>query len=231
VQVATTPGKNAAAVADLTIGLLITTFRNLVPALKDVDLAAAEGRGLAESTFEGARWFGRELSGRTLGLVGLGNVARLVATRAASLGMPVIAYDPFVTGAIEGVEQVHTFGELLERSDAVSIHARATKQNNRLFDAAAFARLPAGAVFVNTARESLVDENALLDALRSGHLGGAALDVCEPDGVWRELVETRNVTLLPHIAGATFETLHRGADMLAEQISAWAQGEQLRWPA
>lgn len=231
VRVATTPGKNAAAVADLAIGLLITTFRNVVPALKDVDRTAAAGGAMAESTFEGAKWFGRELSGRTLGLVGLGNVAKLVAARAAALGMRVIAYDPFMMDAVDGVEQVATLGELLERSEALSIHARATAENRRMFDEAAFATLPAGAIFINTARESLVDEAALLAALRSGHLAGAALDVCEPDGSWRELAATPNVTLLPHIAGATFETLGRGADMLAHQIADWVHGRELRWPA
>ncbi len=94
-----------------------------------------------------------------------------------------------------------------------------------------FAGMPAGAFFINTARESLVDEQALLEALRSGHLSGAALDVCESDGPWRELAATPNVTITPHIAGATFETLRRGAEMLAEQIVDWQAGRELRWPA
>jgi D-3-phosphoglycerate dehydrogenase len=199
--------------------------------MRDVDATAESGGTLAESTFEGARWFGRELAGRTLGLVGFGNVARLVAARAAALKMAVIAYDPYVTDTVPEVELVPTLADLLARSEVVSVHARATPENRRMFDAAAFALMPAGAVFINTARESLVDEHALLEALRSGHLAGAALDVVESNGPWRELSETPNVTLLPHIAGATIETLDRGAEMLAEQIEAWLDGAALRWPA
>ena len=229
--VATTPGKNAAAVADLTIGFLISGLRNLVPSVKDVDATSASGGVIAESTFEGAKWFGREIAHRTLGLIGLGNVARLVAARANALGMTVLAFDPYVTSDVAGVERVADLDDLLARSEVVSVHARATPENRHLFDADRFARMPAGAFFINTARESLVDEQALLEALRSGHLSGAALDVCEPDGPWRELAGWPNVTITPHIAGATFETLRRGAEMLAEQILEWQAGRELRWPA
>jgi D-3-phosphoglycerate dehydrogenase len=89
--------------------------------------------------------------------------------------------------------------------------------------------LPFGSFLINTARESLVDEQAMLDALRSGHLAGVALDVNEPDGPWRELVAQSNVILTPHLAGATRETLARGADMLAGEIRSFIDDEPLRW--
>lgn len=89
--------------------------------------------------------------------------------------------------------------------------------------------LDRGSFLINTARESLVDEDALLEALRSGRLAGAALDVNEPDGPWRELVAEPNVMLTPHLAGATYETLARGAEMLASEIRAFLNDEPLRW--
>lgn len=230
VRVTTTPGKNADAVADLTIGFLISLLRNVPASLRDVDERVAAGRGVAESTFEGARWFGREVGAITLGLVGFGNVARLVSARARSLGATVIAYDPYVSdSAVDGVEIVGDLDSLFARSDVVSVHARATADNRRMIGAAQFAAMRPGGLFINTARESLVDEPAMLEAVRSGHLGGVALDVNEPDGPWLELVALPNVVLTPHIAGATHETLARGADMLAAEVEAFVRGDALRW--
>lgn len=229
VTVTTTPGKNADAVADLTIGFAIVTLRNVLPSVRSVDEAAAGGGQISESAFEGARWFGGELRGRTLGLVGFGNVARLVAARAVALGMTVAAYDPFATPHMEGVRACSSLPELLEISEVLSLHARATDENRHLIDAAAIERLPAGAVLINTARESLLDEYALLDALERGYLAGAALDVCESDGPWRQLIEQPTVVLTPHIGGATWQTLRRGAQMLADEVVTWQQGGTLRW--
>jgi D-3-phosphoglycerate dehydrogenase len=235
VRVTTTPGKNAEAVADLTIGFLISLIRNVPASVRDVDVRVADGRPLAESTFEGARWFGREVGGLRLGLVGYGNVARLVAARAGALGASVLAYDPFVDAAgaeraaADGVTLVPELTDLLQQSDVVSLHARATAENRHLIGAPELALMPAGSFLINTARESLVDEVAMLAALRSGRLAGVALDVNEPDGPWRELVAEPNLLLTPHIAGATRETLVRGADMLAAEVERFLAGEPMRW--
>lgn len=230
VRVTTTPGKNADAVADLTIGFLISLVRNVPASLRDVDDRVADGRPLAESTFEGARWFGREVKGLRLGLIGFGNVARLVAARAGALGATITAYDPFVDPAtVSNATIVSDLDALLAASDVVSVHARATAENRHMIGAAQIARMPEGAFLINTARESLVDEQALLDGLRSGHLAGVALDVNEPDGPWRDLVREPNLILTPHLAGATRETLARGADMLASEIEAFIGGGDLRW--
>jgi len=230
VRLTTTPGKNAEAVADLTIGFLISLIRNIPASLRDVDERVAGGRPLAESTFEGARWFGPEVSSVRLGLIGFGNVARLVTSRALALGATVTAYDPFVDPCtVSDVTIVSDLDELLRSSDVVSVHARATAENRHMIGARELALIPRGGFFINTARESLVDEQALLEALESGHLGGAALDVNEPDGPWRELVDQPNLWLTPHLGGATFETLARGADMLASEIQAYIAGDPLRW--
>ncbi|WP_312673918.1 NAD(P)-dependent oxidoreductase [Microbacterium sp.] len=230
VRVTTTPGKNADAVADLTIGFLISLVRNVPASLRDVDERVADGRPLAESTFEGARWFGREVKGLRLGLIGYGNVARLVAARARALGAVITAYDPFVDPAtVTDATIVGDLDTLLSASDVVSVHARATAENRHLIGRAQIERMPRGAFLINTARESLVDEHALLDGLRSGYLAGVALDVNEPDGPWRELVAEPNLVLTPHLAGATHETLARGADMLAAEVERFLAGGDLRW--
>jgi D-3-phosphoglycerate dehydrogenase len=230
VRVTTTPGKNAEAVADLTIGFLISLIRNVPASVRDVDARVADGRPLAESTFEGARWFGREIAGLRVGVVGYGNVARLVAARARALGAEVLAYDPFVDRAtVDGVELVDELDELMRRSDVVSVHARATADNRHLIGARELALMTPGSFLINTARESLVDEHAMLAALQQGRLAGVALDVNEPDGPWRELVAQPNLLLTPHLAGATRETLVRGADMLVSEIGAFIAGGSLRW--
>lgn len=230
VRVTLTPGKNAEAVADLTIGFLISLVRNVPASLRDVDARIADGRPLAESTFEGARWFGREIGALRIGLIGFGNVARLVAARALALGAVVVAYDPYVDPrSVSDVTVVHDLGDLLRTSDVVSVHARATADNRHMIGSREIALMPRGSFLINTARESLVDESAMLAALVSGHLAGVALDVNEPDGPWRELVAEPNVLLTPHLAGATYETLARGADMLASEIQAYIAGEDLRW--
>jgi D-3-phosphoglycerate dehydrogenase len=230
VRVTTTPGKNADAVADLTIGFLISLVRNVPASLRDVDDRVADGRPLAESTFEGARWFGREVSGLRVGLIGYGNVARLVAARARALGARILAYDPFVDAStVSDATLVPDLDTLMAQSDVVSIHARATSDNRHLIGAAQIDRMPHGSFLINTARESLVDEQAMLDALTSGQLAGVALDVNEPDGPWRDLVAQPNLILTPHLAGATHETLARGADMLAAEVQSFIADQPLRW--
>jgi phosphoglycerate dehydrogenase-like enzyme len=181
--------------------------------------------GRLKDNWDGARFIGRDLRGQTLGLVGLGNVGRRVALRARAFGMDVLAFDPYVH-TDEGVD---TLDELLARADFVSLHARATSENAHLFDADRFAQMKPGACFVNTARESLVDEAALDAALASGHLAGAALDVVEtgaPPGR-HPLLRHDNVVITPHIGGATQETLAHGAAMVAEEIARFAAGEPL----
>jgi D-3-phosphoglycerate dehydrogenase len=217
---ALSPGKNAEAVADLTLAFLVMLARGIPRAQRFLD----DG-GRLKDNWDGARFIGRDLRGQTLGLVGLGNVGRRVALRARAFGMDVLAFDPYVH-TDEGVD---TLDELLARADFVSLHARATSENTRLFDAARFAQMKPGACFVNTARESLVDEGALDEALASGRLAGAALDVVEtnaPEGR-HPLLRHDNVVITPHIGGATRETLAQGAEMVAEEIARFAAGEPL----
>ena len=223
IPVVNTPGKNAEAVAELTIAFALLLIR----AVPQASRFLAGGGGFAESVFEGREFFGREAPSLTLGLVGLGHVGREVARRARALGFAVIGHAPQPPAALPGVELV-SLDTLLDRSDVVSLHARLTPQNRHLFGWDTFTRMRPGACFINTAREALVDEGALARALEAGLLGGAALDVLERTPGRHPLLGRPNVFVTPHIGGATAETLARGArravaavaDVLAGRVPA-----------
>jgi D-3-phosphoglycerate dehydrogenase len=221
-----TPGKNAQAVADQTIAFLIMLARGFPRGQRFLD----EGNQLKDN-WEGAKFIGSDLRRHTLGLVGFGLIGHQVAKRAIPFGMRVVAYDPYMEiDPDTGVEQLSSLDELLAEADFVSLHARMTKDNANMFDAVTLAKMKPGAFFVNTARETLVDEDALDSALESGHLGGAALDVVRQSsqaGRHRFLRHT-NVVMTPHVGGATHETLLQGAEMIADELGRFAAGEPLR---
>jgi D-3-phosphoglycerate dehydrogenase len=222
IVVVNTPGKNAAAVAELTIAFALLLMR----AVPRASHSLAERGSLAESVFGGGEFFGREAASVTLGLVGLGRVGREVAARARALGFGLLAHDPLLPdGAADGVDLV-PLAALLEGSDIVSLHARATPDNRHMFSHAEFARMRPGACFINTARESLVDEPALQAALDQGRLAGAGLDVLErpPAGTRHPLLATPNVLVTPHIGGATTETLARGAQRAVAALASLLAG-------
>jgi D-3-phosphoglycerate dehydrogenase / 2-oxoglutarate reductase len=226
IPIVTTPGKNADAVADQTLAFMVMLARRF-PYAQGYLLA---GNPVGESNFEGAQFFGHDLGGHVLGLVGFGNVGRRVARRARAFDVRVLVFDPYLDApGDDGVEQVDEFETLLDRSDFVSLHARATPGNENLFDRDAFARMKRGSYFINTARETLVDEEALDEALASGHLAGAALDLVQPAarGERHRLLRHPNVVITPHIGGATHETLLRGAEMVALEIERLVAGERL----
>jgi D-3-phosphoglycerate dehydrogenase / 2-oxoglutarate reductase len=218
-----TPGKNADAVADLTIAFLISLARGLPRAQRFLE----EGNQLRDN-WDGAKFMGSDLRRHALGIVGYGQVGRRVAERALPFGMSVVAYDPYVS--VDGpVEQLDSLDELLARADFVSLHARATPENENLINSAALGRMKSGAFLVNTARETLVDEDALDEALGSGRLAGAALDVVHTTSTQgrHRLLRHENVVLTPHLGGATHETLLQGAEMIAGEIRRFAAGEPL----
>jgi D-3-phosphoglycerate dehydrogenase len=224
--VVNTPGKNAEAVADQAVAFMVMLARGFPRAQKFL----LDGGRLGESAYEGARFQGHELGGHVLGLVGFGNVGRRVARRAIAFGMSVVVYDPYVkTDDLAGVRQVPSLAALLEVADFVSLHARAGADTENLFGQAAFAGMRPGSYFINTARETLVDEGALDGALASGHIAGAALDVVRPRSSSgpHPLLRHENVVITPHIGGATHETLLRGVTMVAAEIERFAAGKPL----
>jgi D-3-phosphoglycerate dehydrogenase len=223
IPVACAPGRNARAVAELTVGFALALIRR-VPAAR---LRLLDGMPLGDSNFEGGEFIGTEAASTTLGLIGLGHVGREVAALAQALGFEVIGYDPVLPESLPAGVRVLPLDDLLSQADVVSVHARATAGNRNLLGPAAFARMRRGSLFINTARESLVDEDALRAALASGWLAGAALDVTTrpPDGARHPLLDLPNVVVTPHIGGATEETLRRGAELTAAAVAQIAAGQ------
>ncbi len=167
---------------------------------------------------------GRELQGKSLGLVGFGGIARQTARRASALGMHVLAHDPFVDRddpVWENVRNTDLLG-VFSVSDVVSVHVPLTENTRRLIDSRLLATMKAGAVLINTARGGIVDEHALIDALLAGHLGGAAVDVYESEPLSAEdgqrFANAPNLLLTPHIAGVTRESNERVSAVTAANV-------------
>lgn len=169
---------------------------------------------------------GREMSGKVLGLVGYGAIARATALKASALGMHVMAHDPLLPvgdAAWRGAQR-SSLDDLLARSDAVSLHVPLSPSTRRMIGAAALGKMKPDAVLINAARGGVVDEDALAVALRAGRLGGAALDVFEEEPLGPEagarFAGLANVVLTPHIAGVTVESNARVSEMIADLILA-----------
>jgi len=176
----------------------------------------------------------RRLAGQVLGLIGFGNIPRALAPKAKAFGFEVIAHDPYAAKdvfAACGVEAV-SLEVLLARSDAISVHAPLTPATRGLIDAAAFARMKQGAVIVNTARGPLIDEPALLAALDSGHLGGAALDVVASEPLPKDspLLGRDNVILTPHTAFYSVEALDELQTKCATDVASVLRGQPPVYP-
>jgi D-3-phosphoglycerate dehydrogenase len=223
IPLVTTPGKNAEAVADLTLAFIVMVARRLPAA----QAFLAEGNPLNDN-WVGSSFMGDDLEGKTLGVLGFGQVGSRVAKRASGFGMDVLVYDPYVEPD-GGHEWAPTAEVVLRRADFLSLHVRATPENVHMIDDRALALMKPGACLINTARESLVDENALDAALAAGRLGGAAVDVLEhsPLPGRHRLLRHDNVVLTPHIGGSTHGTLRRAARMIEAEIRRFTAGEPL----
>src|SRR3954471_1983285 len=211
VWVTNTPDVLTDATADLAWALILALARRLREGERM--LRAGQFRGWAPTML-----LGRELRGRTLGILGYGRIGRAVARRAEGFGMRVL-----FTARGGGV----AFDELLEQSDVVSIHCPLTAETRHLFGPAELLRMKRGALLINTARGPIVDEAALVAALEAGHLGGAALDVFENEpAVHPGLLRRDDVVLLPHLGSATLDTRERMARIALEQVERVLRGEK-----
>ena len=209
IVVKVTPGANAIAVAELALGLMFGLARS-IPAL---DRAVRAGGW--------PRSHGMELTGKTLGIVGVGAIGRELAKRAEGIGMSVVGHDPVVddeTMKAAGIAPL-SLAELLATADVVSLHVPLLDSTRHIIDAAALASMKKGALLVNTARGGLIDEAAALDALKSGQLGGLALDAYEvepPAG--SPLFELDNVIATPHTGAHTDEATAKMAQMAVDNL-------------
>jgi D-3-phosphoglycerate dehydrogenase len=214
-----TPGRNARAVAEATLGMILSEVRNIARAHAQLK----SGHWQREYPNREAI---PELNGRTVGLVGFGAVAQLVASYLRAFGSRILAYDPFFRGDPGAVTLVD-LPTLLSQSDVVSVHARLTEESRHLIGQDELALMQPNAVLVNTARSGLVDEQALVQALSSRQIMGAALDVfqTEPLGPDHPLVQLDNVTLTPHLAGSTIDAFRNSPQLMAGHVRRWLENQ------
>ncbi len=219
IVVVNAPGAAAQSVAELTVGLLVAIARDFgshIPSLK-------EGKWTKGTN-------GLELSGRTVGLIGYGRIGREVAKRLRAFGMKIQAYDPYVTKADDGTSLV-SLDDLLATSDVVSLHAAAMSGNQYLLDRAAFARMRKGVLILNVARGKLIEEAALIEALESGRVAGAGLDVFEEEPPRNpKLYQHPKVVGVPHIGASTREAQEKAGRTVAEDVLRVLQGETPEFP-
>ncbi|GGW18266.1 oxidoreductase [Streptomyces capoamus] len=225
VRVCFAPGRNAAATAEFTVGLLLAALRRIPHAH---DLLARQGSWAGASYYTYAH-SGLELEDLPVGLVGYGAVGSRVARVLCAFGARVSVYDPYVRGEVHGL-RVSALDELLRRSAVVTLHARLTAETRGLLGARELALLPPGAVVVNAARGPLLDEDALCDALAEGRLSAAALDTfarepLPPDSRLRALSD--RVVLTPHLGGASRAVAEKAARIAAAEVGRWVRGEPL----
>lgn len=220
IAVLNTPGANSIAAAEMALGLMLSAVRHI----------PAAHASLLRGEWRRADFGGTELCGKTLGLVGFGRIARLVAARAQAFGMAIVTFDPFVddgAAAAAGARRVD-LPTLLAESDVISLHAALTDATRHVIDAAALARMKPTAVLVNAARGGLVDEAALAAALDAGTLRAAAVDVygAEPPPAGHPLLGRPDVVHTPHLGASTAEAQANVSLEAADGVLAVLRGER-----
>ena len=227
IPVVNTPGRNAGAVAEFTIGMILSQTRLITTGHQALSTTGDWSGHLyrADTT-------GRELGEMTVGIIGYGHIGTRVVRHLKSFGCKILVCDPYVQlspGDLDdGVRQA-SLEEILEESDVITMHPRVTAETTGMIGKAEFDQMKDGAYFINTARGPLVDYDALYEALTSGKLAGAGLETfgIEPVPIDSPLLKLPNVTLTPHIAGASVKTVTNAAEMLAEEVRRHLNGEPL----
>ena len=220
-----TPGVLTDATADTAMTLLLATARRL----PEASLDAKEGRW---GTWNPVQWLGVDLAGSTIGIVGMGAIGQATARRARAFGMKVIYHSrsryPEIEAELEA-EKV-PFGELLHQSDFVSLHTPLTAETKHLIDAAALKAMKPSAILINTARGGVIDQDALIAALKNGEIKAAGLDVTSPEPLPNDspLFSLTNCLVLPHIGSATERTRRRMAELACENLILGLEGKPLR---
>ena len=227
VAVVNTPGRNSQAVAELTIGLMLSLARGIP------HLNGYAKNGKWESPVEPyVSMRGVELRGKTLGILGLGSIGSIVSALGRAFGMRVLAYDPYagILGKEKAKARLGTLDQVLRESDFLSIHTPNTPETEGLLDRRRLGMMKAGSYIINTAYYPVIEEAALVEGLTSGHIAGAALDVHRTHPILPSspLLKLENVILTPHIGGATDGTVERQSRMMAEEIGRFLQGRMPR---
>lgn len=221
VMVMNTPRANSVATAEQTMALMLAVSRNTVPA----------HNSLAAGNWDRSRYVGSELDSKTLGIIGFGYIGRLVARRAQAFGMKIIAYDPYVPEevAAEMDAQLLSLPDLLAQADIITLHSIVTPETINLINAATIAQMKDGAVIINVARGKLIDEQALANALDSGKVAAAALDVYQQEPpLGSPLIGLVNVLHTPHLGASSKEAQRRVAEEMVEQVAEALRGTDFR---
>jgi D-3-phosphoglycerate dehydrogenase len=217
IVVANAPESTVTSAAEHTVGLLVALARNIPQA----HAALKQGR------WERSAWGGVELEGKTLGVLGFGRIGQQVARRALGLGMRVVAFDPFVARERFrelGVERAESADDVLAAADFLTLHLPLTPETKGFLGRDAIAKLRNGVRVINAARGELVDEDALVDALRDGRIAAAAIDVFSSEPYDGPLLGLDNVVTTPHLAASTEEAQDRAGMIVAEQVAAALEG-------
>lgn len=223
IKVVNAPTGSTLSVAELTMGHMIALARGIVQGTQGI----REGKWLKKQLK------GRELAGKTLGIIGCGRIGREVAKRAQAFGMKVIGCDPYLPKetAEKAAIELSDLDHLLHHADFITIHANLTPENYHLINRDAFEKMKDGAYIINCARGGIIDENALYHALKEGKIAGAALDTFEnePPGE-TPLAELDNVIFTPHIGANTVEAQVKAGTIVAEQVLMVLEGkEPVHW--
>jgi D-3-phosphoglycerate dehydrogenase len=233
IMVVGTIGRNAESVADHTLGFILSESRQIARhsmALKTCSYFEQSGK-IGRGRYLDSYDF-QELGGKTLGLIGFGEVGKRVAKRARAFGMSVQVFDPYITAKALTKEDCSKteLEPLLRTSDFVSIHAKLTPETTHMLNAGRLAMMKPSAVIINTARGEIIDEKALYEALKSKKITSAALDVFEEDPVKQNnvLLTLENVTVTPHTAGRSPEVEKRGYQQVAEATAKYLRGDEIK---
>ncbi len=220
-------GRNTNAVAEMTLGLILSLARRIPQSH-----ILVSGAGWRDPALGYKQMRGREVAGSTVGVIGFGQIGREVTAKCIALGAKVVVYDPYVPErhitAIGATRK--TLPLLAKTSDFITVHALENRGTRHMLNAAFFERVMPGAYFINTSAGSVVDHAALIEALESGRLAGAALDVFDghPLPHSSPLMSAPNLLLTPHIGGATAETIERHSRMMTSEIERFLDGKPLR---
>ena len=220
VAVTTAPGANGLSVAEHAFALMVTLAKNIIPvsdAYRKIGFAAKNSKE------------GIELTGKTVGILGLGGIGRQFAAMCAgAFGMRILAYDPYLKEAPAGVTQMDDLDEMLAQADVISLHGLLTDETRKIINAERIAKMKPGAIFINCARGPMVDEEALIQALESGHLRGAGLDVTDPEPAAPDnpLFALPNAIVTPHYAPATEEAARRVSEISSQNVIAVLTGKE-----
>lgn len=248
IQVIFAPGRNSDSTAEFTIAMMLNISRYIPNAYMELK----SGKHLSENSFnntsfsglqEDVTWDlragspyvtfkGMQLKGHILGIIGYGDIGRRVSKIAAAFGMKIYVYDPFMSfiNINDNIVQKVTFDKLLEESDFVSCHCKVNEKTRGLIGKNEFKKMKKTSYFINSSRGAIVDETALIEALRNKEIAGAALDVFESEPLYKEhpfIKELDNVLVTPHLAGATYDAIDNHSHMVVEDVKNFINNEKL----